>query len=909
MNPGPPSSICPRCGAELHATTAQGLCPKCLLAQAALPTEVEANAAIPGAPSLEDIAAAFPELEVLELIGRGGMGVVYKARQKSLNRLVALKLLAPERVLEPMFAERFTREAQALATLSHPNIVTVHDFGQSHGFYFLLMEFVDGVNLRQAMSAGHFTPEQALAIVPPVCEALQYAHEHHIVHRDIKPENLLLDKEGRVKIADFGIAKILDADRTHDVSQPAGTPRYMAPEQGNANARVDHRADIYSLGVVLYELLTGEAPGKNVLPPSQRVQIDVRLDEVVLRALNEKPELRWQTAAELQTQVEVIALQRDDLAALHDWLKLMDSGDYEGTWSTAPAAFQAGITQEKWVRLVESVRRPLGALVSRILRSRQTIGARLEEVKFDTVYEGLPEAVETITAQVGRDGQLQVLGYLIRPAGFATGIERWEQRFQALGFSSRWGTRLVGLSIIGVAVSLGIFGTRDLTYWLLIAFTLLAFLVPLEWRGWWRKPLKNILIALLIVVPLRAWFVQTYVVKSVSIEPEVPQGSHVLVWKFSREFSPGDILAYQHGDQTWVGRVVRADDEKVTVQRNGTPEEAVSNDLIIGKVVSVYWRASTASPASTASQEPAQPGIALGKAPAIRRVEDPFTSDTWRTLPVPQQIVLALNALRPLSNMERGKHYELIAGGKPMIGQNDDFLRLRTGREILDSGFSCGCGDHAFAFIELLKKTGLECWIVDGPQISLRALETAFSGHVVVAVRKSAQDPWTLCDPTARKVIDVNWSANATSFYDGSYWIGYAGPPEKYPVRSPEQLKQFLRATLAKVPKGVLNQKILKLRFTFDPSLFNSQGEPHNPVVKQATAIQEGLLARFGITPEREVDVLFVDGADDAAGRLSHDPERGFVCTVGRQSGFSAGFLDYMTSRIFAHWKQAGITP
>lgn len=256
----------------------------------------------------EDIAPHFPQLEVLECLGRGGMGVVYKARQKSLDRFVALKLLAPERIGDPQFAERFRREAKALAGLSHQNIVTVHDFGQAGGFYYLVMEFVDGVNLRHAMKAGRFTPEQALAIVPPVCDALQYAHEHGIVHRDIKPENLLLDKEGRVKIADFGIAKMLHTDGS-DVgladSQPAGTPQYMAPEQKDRR-RTDHRADIYSLGVVLYELLTGELPGKPIEPPSKKVVIDVRLDEIVLRALEANPERRYQTAAEVRTQVETV---------------------------------------------------------------------------------------------------------------------------------------------------------------------------------------------------------------------------------------------------------------------------------------------------------------------------------------------------------------------------------------------------------------------------------------------------------------------------------------------------------------------------------------------------------------------------------------------------------------------------
>ena len=237
------------------------------------------------------------------------MGIVYKARQRALNRMVALKLLAPERARDAAFAQRFTREAQALATLHHPGIVTIHDFGEAGDFYFLLMEFVDGVNLRQAMRAGRFTPEQALAVVPPVCEALQYAHEHGIVHRDIKPENLLLDKEGRLKIADFGVAKILDAEASETglaETQPAGTPQYMAPEQ-KEHRRTDHRADIYSLGVVLYELLTGELPAAQLQPPSRKVQIDVRLDEIVLRALEKTPDLRYQTAQEFRTQVETVS--------------------------------------------------------------------------------------------------------------------------------------------------------------------------------------------------------------------------------------------------------------------------------------------------------------------------------------------------------------------------------------------------------------------------------------------------------------------------------------------------------------------------------------------------------------------------------------------------------------------------
>ncbi len=227
-----------------------------------------------------------------------------------LNRVVALKILNRGKEGDPRFAERFQREAQALAQLNHPNIVTVYDFGETGGLFFLLMEYVEGLNLRQLELTRKLAPEEALAIVPPICEALQYAHQQGIVHRDIKPENILLDKQGRVKIADFGIARILglESDRplTGD-NQVVGTPYYMAPEQIENPGSVDRRADIYSLGVVFYEMLTGELPLGRFAPPSQKVRIDVRLDEVVLRALEKEPELRYQHASDVKSHMESIA--------------------------------------------------------------------------------------------------------------------------------------------------------------------------------------------------------------------------------------------------------------------------------------------------------------------------------------------------------------------------------------------------------------------------------------------------------------------------------------------------------------------------------------------------------------------------------------------------------------------------
>jgi serine/threonine protein kinase len=262
------------------------------------------------APSPGEIAKYFPQLEVLELLGQGGMGAVYKARQRRLDRLVALKILPPDAGRDPAFAERFTREARALARLSHPHIVSVHDFGETESLYYFIMEFVDGANLRQVLEANRLQPDQAIPIVPQICDALQYAHDEGIVHRDIKPENILLDKKGRVKIADFGLAKLLGA-MPHDIRltgtrQVMGTPHYMAPEQLEKPLAVDHRADIYSLGVVFYEMLTGELPLGRFALPSEKVAVDGRLDEVVLRALEKEPDRRYQRASEMQTDVAAI---------------------------------------------------------------------------------------------------------------------------------------------------------------------------------------------------------------------------------------------------------------------------------------------------------------------------------------------------------------------------------------------------------------------------------------------------------------------------------------------------------------------------------------------------------------------------------------------------------------------------
>ncbi len=392
---------CPQCGADLPAAAPDQPCPACLMklglaswAAAGDPAHTPTQLS-PGefdAPTVEELAGRLPQFDVLELIGKGGMGAVYKARQKSLDRIVALKIINPRAAEDPSFAERFAREARSLARLNHPHIVTVHDFGAGRtsdsvvspgtpdpgrpggpagALYYLVMEYVDGTNVRDLLRNGALQPQQALAIVPPLCDALQYAHDEGIVHRDIKPENILVDRTGRVKIADFGLAKLLGrglADVTLTAAhQTLGTLHYMAPEQLERPRDVDHRADIYSLGVTFYEMLTGELPLGRFAPPSHMVRVDVRLDDVVLKALEKEPARRYQHASDVKSAVETIAIEPRGVPrpASHEIV----TNEHHEVHERIVALLQAG-------RLVQAIR-----------AYRQATGADLDSARY---------AVETI---------------------------------------------------------------------------------------------------------------------------------------------------------------------------------------------------------------------------------------------------------------------------------------------------------------------------------------------------------------------------------------------------------------------------------------------------------------------------------------------------------------------------------
>jgi len=265
-------------------------------------------------PDVEEVNAQLGAVEVLQLIGRGGMGAVYRGRQKNLDRAVAVKII-PRDGGDPAFRERFMREAKVLAKLEHPSIIEVHDVGETEDYLYILMEYVDGRSLRGLIAGGDLTPTDALRLVPTICDALQYAHANGVVHRDIKPENVLVDRNGRVKIADFGLAKLSERSGPDDFSLTGsalaiGSARYMAPEQIADTATVDHRADIYSLGVMFYEMLTGTLPTLESRRPSEKAPVDRRLDGIVERSTKDDPDERYQRADEFGTDVQRLSGRR-----------------------------------------------------------------------------------------------------------------------------------------------------------------------------------------------------------------------------------------------------------------------------------------------------------------------------------------------------------------------------------------------------------------------------------------------------------------------------------------------------------------------------------------------------------------------------------------------------------------------
>jgi len=268
-------------------------------------------------PSPEELQKLLPQYRIERLLGRGGMGAVYQGRQVALDRVVAIKILSNDlEAADASFAERFKNEARTMAKLAHPSIVAVHDFGETeNGLLYIVMEFIEGTDVARMISGqGRLHSEHAMAITAHVCDALAYAHERGIIHRDIKPANIMVSYEGVVKVADFGLAKFsTTAGETLGLTQSGmamGTLHFMAPEALMLGAAVDHRADIYAVGVMLYQMLTGKLPhGMFELPSIQVKGLDPRYDGIIAKAMREDRALRYQSVREMRQDLDGILTQ------------------------------------------------------------------------------------------------------------------------------------------------------------------------------------------------------------------------------------------------------------------------------------------------------------------------------------------------------------------------------------------------------------------------------------------------------------------------------------------------------------------------------------------------------------------------------------------------------------------------
>ncbi len=257
------------------------------------------------APEPADLAPLFPGYEIHRLIATGGMGAVYQAVQKSLDRDVALKILPMEFSKDAAFCAGFEAEAKAMARLNHPNLIGVYDFGEVGGMLFIIMEYVPGHSVYHAAYGKAIDPKEVIRLVTAICNGLAHAHDNGIIHRDIKPSNILLDLNAEPKIGDFGLARPIER-KVQEGEEIFGTPHYTAPEVVNSPHSVDSRADIFSVGVLLYELLTGKLPDPNPRPASTVVRCDIRFDAIIRKATQPLAAARYSSASEIAKDLEAI---------------------------------------------------------------------------------------------------------------------------------------------------------------------------------------------------------------------------------------------------------------------------------------------------------------------------------------------------------------------------------------------------------------------------------------------------------------------------------------------------------------------------------------------------------------------------------------------------------------------------
>jgi len=317
--------FCPNCNSELTADAPAGLCPRCLMGMAleisSEPSESSPDDGLVADATIPESDRSFGDYELLGRVARGGMGVIYKARQICLNRIVAVKMMLPGLLVSEAEASRFQNEAEVIANLRHPNIVAVHEVGAHDGQRYFSMDYVEGQSLAAVVRDHPLPARTAARYVKVIAEAIQYAHQQGILHRDLKPSNVLLDKAGNPRITDFGLAKRLASDsRLTATGTVLGTPSYMPPEQADGKTRrIGPASDVYSIGAILYELLTGRPPfqaatpldtillvlnTEPIAPRKLNPKLSRDLQTICLKCLEKDPRWRYQTAQELADDLD-----------------------------------------------------------------------------------------------------------------------------------------------------------------------------------------------------------------------------------------------------------------------------------------------------------------------------------------------------------------------------------------------------------------------------------------------------------------------------------------------------------------------------------------------------------------------------------------------------------------------------
>lgn len=447
------SNTCPKCGTQLQTKTIRGLCPKCL-ALLAMETSSDETTVIspsssePPRATLNPTVRYFGDYELLDEIARGGMGVVFKARQTGLNRIVAVKMILSGQLAGEAEVKRFYTEAEAAANLQHPNIVAIHEVGEHEGRHYFSMDYIEGENLAAYLKRNPLSATEAARLMKTIAEAIHFAHQRGTLHRDLKPHNILIDQNGVPHITDFGLAKKIETDSGITQSGTVmGSPAYMPPEQAaGKNEQVGPASDVYSLGAILYQILTGQPPFSGatsvetlvkvmqqepIAPSRLSDKVPTDLETICLKCLEKRPERRYHSARELAEDLGRFLNEQPIFA------KPASAGRKTWNW----------LVRNPWALTGAAAMLVLG-----LMGLAYGLWEQNQAMKWSAAHGKPSSAARVPTPFTVRDGwwvaALVFNGVLLAPFGFADFVDRKRRKLPILSFHLRLYTVLALVQIV-----------------------------------------------------------------------------------------------------------------------------------------------------------------------------------------------------------------------------------------------------------------------------------------------------------------------------------------------------------------------------------------------------------------------------------------------------------------------------